>query len=305
MKPFELSTPVVFMVFNRPGTTQRVFDEIKRARPKKLFIIADAPRENVPGENEKCNQVKEIVDQVDWDCDVHKNYSDFNLGCGKRISSGLDWVFNQEDEAIILEDDCLPHPSFFRYCQELLEYYRNNERVMFISGDNFQSSKRKPEASYYFSAYNHVWGWASWKRVWEKYDYNISQWPAIKETNLLDQWLNNRLAVKFWTNWIQMVFDKKLNTWDIQLAFTCFVNRGLSIAPEVNLVSNIGFGPDSTHTPDSKHRSSDIPVKEMIFPMKHPSSIIRDVKADIYEDKTHYINSLRYRIIEKIKKTLK
>jgi hypothetical protein len=305
MNFFELNTPVVFLVFNRPVTTQKVFDEIKKAKPKKLFIIADAPRDNVPGEKAKCDEVKKIVESVNWDCEVKRNYADTNLGCGKRISSGLDWVFSQTEEAIMLEDDCLPHPSFFRFCQEMLDYYRNDEKVMFISGDNFQSKKRNPRYSYYFSAYNHVWGWAAWKRTWDKYDYNMKLWPSIKENKLLGKWLTSPASEKFWTRLFQRVFAKKINTWDIQLTFACFINRGLSVVPEVNLISNIGFGSDSTHTADSKNNSSMLPVKEMVFPLKHPQIIIRDIKADIYEEKTHFLISLPYKILAKIKKTIK
>ena len=305
MNSFELNTPVVFIVFNRPGTTSRVFEEIRKAGPKKLFIIADAPRDHVPGESQKCSQVKKIVEKIDWDCEVFRNYADINLGCGKRISSGLNWVFDQTDEAIILEDDCLPHPSFFRFCQELLEYYRNDERIMFISGDNFQNNRRNSSTSYYFSGYNHVWGWASWKRIWNKYDYKMDLWPSVKEKKLLNLWLSSPQAVKFWTRFFQKVYNKEINTWDIQLAFACFANRGLSIVPEVNLISNIGFGPDSTHTQDYKHSSAFIPVKEMTFPLKHPSSVVRDIDADVYEEKTHYMYSMLYKILGKIRMSIK
>jgi hypothetical protein len=305
MISFELNTPIVFMVFNRPGTTRRVFEEIKKAEPKKLFIISDAPRENVPGEKENCCQVKEIVEKIEWDCEVFRNYSDSNLGCGKRISSGLDWVFSQTEEAIILEDDCLPHPSFFRFCQELLEFYRNDDRIMFISGDNFQNNRRNSSTSYYFSSYNHVWGWASWKRTWDRYDYKMELWPSFKDKRLLDSWLSSPRAVKFWTKFFQKVYNKEINTWDIQLTFACFANKGLSIIPEVNLISNIGFGQDSTHTQDSKNSSAFIPVKEMIFPLKHPSSVVRDIDADVYVEKTHYLYSLLYKILGQIRMLIK
>jgi hypothetical protein len=305
MNSFELNTPVVFIVFNRPGTTSRVFDEIRKAGPKKLFIIADAPRVNVPGESEKCSQVKEIVEKIDWDCEVFRNYADINLGCGKRISSGLNWVFDQTDEAIILEDDCLPHPSFFRFCQELLEFYRNDERIMIISGDNFQDNRRNSNTSYYFSSYNHVWGWATWKRTWDKYDYKMTQWPLVKDKKLMDSWLSSSQAVKFWTKIFQKVYNKEIDTWDYQLTFACMANRGMSIIPEVNLISNIGFGPDSTHTQGSKNSSAFIPVKEMIFPLKHPSTLVRDIDADVYEEKTHYWYSLPYKILGIIKMLIK
>lgn len=156
MIDWRLTTPVAFLVFNRPDTTIRVFEEIRRARPPKLLVVADGARADRPGEAEKCAQVRAIVEQVDWECGVLKNYADDNMGCKRRISSGLDWVFANVEEAIILEDDCLPHPSFFRFCEELLRRYRDDERVMMISGDNFQFGKKRTDYSYYFSKYPHI-----------------------------------------------------------------------------------------------------------------------------------------------------
>ena len=160
-----LKTPVAFIIFNRPSLTQIVFNTIRQAKPKQLFVIADGAR--FPEEKEKCQQARDIIRQVDWDCEVLANYSDVNLGCGKRISSGISWVFEHVEAAIILEDDCLPHLSFFRYCENLLDYYRDDERVMAIGGDNFQDGNKKTPYSYYFSKYPHVWGWATWRRAWK------------------------------------------------------------------------------------------------------------------------------------------
>ncbi len=135
MEAFNLTTPVAFIIFNRPDTTSKVFEAIKQAKPKKLLVIADGPRINKPGEAEKCKQTRAITEQIDWDCEVLRNYSENNLGCRNRVSSGIDWVFENVDEAIIIEDDCLPNPSFFRFCQELLGKYRNNDEIFLISGN--------------------------------------------------------------------------------------------------------------------------------------------------------------------------
>jgi hypothetical protein len=205
-------------------------------------------------------------------------------------------------EAIFLEDDCLPDPTFFRYCGELLEYYKNDKRVMFISGNNFQFNRRRSQGSYYFSEFSHVWGWATWKRVWDKYDFNMKSWPKVKENDSFRYWLNSPQAVKYWANIFDKVYDKKIDTWDIQLEFACWSNNGLSIAPEVNLVSNIGFGFDASHTVDSKNKSANIPTTAIEFPLKHPSIIIRDQDADRFEEKTHYLYTITDRIINKIKK---
>ena len=120
MKNWQLNTPVAFLIFNRPHTTQRVFAEIAKARPPKLLVVADGPRNDRPGEAELCAQTRAIIDQVDWDCEVLTHYADKNMGCKKRIASGIDWVFTQVEEAIILEDDCLPEASFFQFCEENL-----------------------------------------------------------------------------------------------------------------------------------------------------------------------------------------
>jgi hypothetical protein len=164
MADFQLTTPVAFLIFNRPDTTAKVFEAIRQAKPPKLLVVADGPRPDRPDDIEKCKAARGVVEQVDWDCEVLRNYSDVNLGCKKRVSSGLDWVFNTVEEEIILEDDCLPHPTFFRFCEELLDYYRHDERIMVISGDNFQFGRNCTEYSYYFSRYNHCWGWSTWRR---------------------------------------------------------------------------------------------------------------------------------------------
>lgn len=161
MYDFQLKTPVAFLIFNRPDTTRRVFAEIAKARPPKLLVVADGPRADHPDDVEKCAAVRAIIDGIDWDCKVLTNYSDINLGCKRRVSSGLDWVFDTVEEAIILEDDCLPHPAFFRFCEEMLNKYRDDKRIAMISGDNFQFGRKRTEYSYYFSRYPHIWGWAS------------------------------------------------------------------------------------------------------------------------------------------------
>ena len=179
MSDFQLTTPVAFLIFNRPDTTARVFEAIRQAKPPKLLVVADGPRPDRPDDVEKCKAARAIIDRVDWACEVLTNYSDLNLGCGKRPATGITWVFEQVEEAIIFEDDCLPHPSFFRFCEELLNYYRHDERIMVISGNNFQFGRNRTDDSYYFSRYNHIWGWASWRRAWEYFDYDLKLWPKI------------------------------------------------------------------------------------------------------------------------------
>ena len=240
-----MNTPVVFLIFNRPDLTEQVFQAIAQAKPNRLLVVADGPR----NENERvlCEQAREIIKKVDWPCEVQTNFSETNLGCKKRVSSGLDWAFSLVEEAIILEDDCLPHPDFFRFCEEMLDRYRDDERIMHITGDRFLPRDEK-EASHYFSRHIHVWGWATWKRGWKYYDIEMTQWKTQRE-NVLAQ-MSGPLEAQFYARMFDDVASGRTDTWDIQWMLTCWVQSGLSVIPHVNLISNIGFREDATHTKD-------------------------------------------------------
>ncbi|MGL4501639.1 MAG: glycosyltransferase family 2 protein, partial [Planktothrix sp.] len=244
-----MKNAVAFLVFNRPETTQRVFEQIRKAQPLKLLVVADGPRSDRPGESEKCAAVRAIIDRVDWDCEVLKNYSETNLGCKRRISSGIDWVFQMVEEAILIEDDCLPQPSFFPYCEELLERYRDDTRVMHIAGTNLGISGKNTKESYYFSRRTHIWGWATWRRAWQQYDVNMSLWPELKKQNRLIEMVGNQPEAQKKTEIFDKVYGGEIDTWDYQWHFTCLVNGNSSIMPNTNMVENIGFQKDaSTHT---------------------------------------------------------
>jgi hypothetical protein len=259
--------------------TAKVFERIRQAQPKQLLIIADGPRNDT--ESLLCNQARTITEVIDWDCEVFRNYSDVNLGCRKRVSSGLDWAFEQVEEAIILEDDCLPDPSFFRYCQELLEYYREDERIWCISGNNFQDGQRRGDGSYYFSNYNHCWGWASWQRAWEKYDYDLASWEKFRDGKYLSSILDSELEVKYWHDIFEQLYVNGMpNTWDYAWTFTCWQNSGLTVLPNVNLVSNIGFRKDGTHIMGESQLAN--LITQDIGKIFHPSFLIRDRTADEY-----------------------
>ncbi|NTW58820.1 MAG: N-acetyl-alpha-D-glucosaminyl L-malate synthase BshA [Nitrospirae bacterium] len=284
---FQLQTPVAFLVFNRPDTTQQVFAEIRRARPPKLLVIADGPRPDRPDDAEKCRAVRALIEQVDWPCEVLKNYSDVNLGCKRRVSSGLDWVFDTVEEAIILEDDCLPDPTFFRFCQTLLEKYRDDERVMMISGDNFQFGRNRTGYSYYFSRYTHIWGWASWRRAWKHYDVSMDLWPVIRDERWLEAILDGPATVRYWRSIFERVHNGAINTWDYQWTFATWIQNGLVVLPEVNLVTNIGFGQQATHTA-SASRFSNMATSAMHFPLSYPAFVLRDANADDYTWRTMF-----------------
>lgn len=281
---FQVKTPICLIIFNRPESTEKIFEAIRQAKPPKLLVIADGPRANRPGEAEKCTAARAIINRVDWDCEVLTNYSDINLGCRERVSSGLDWVFNLIEEAIIFEDGCLPHFTFFRFCEELLERYRHNERIMVISGDNFQFGRRRTEDSYYFSRHNHSWGWATWRRAWRHYDNEMKLWPKVRDGNWLRDILQDSQAVSYWSNIFQGVYEG-FNTWDYPWTFACWIHNGLSILPNVNLVSNIGFGSEATHT-KGVSKFANMPTEAMSFPLQHPPFVIRDAQADDFTEKT-------------------
>jgi len=290
------------MVFNRPESTELVFATIKKARPTQLFFIADGPRPDRIGEAEQCDLVKSILEGVDWPCDVQKNYSEVNMGCKRRISSGLDWVFDKVEEAIILEDDCLPDESFFPFCEELLNRFRRDERVGHISGVNFQFGSRRSDESYYFSRYPHVWGWATWRRAWQNYDVEIRDWPLVKAEGKLGDIFGDKRLARRWERIFDDMYEGIIDTWDYQWVFSNMVNSRLSITPHYNLVSNIGFGDQATHT-HTKDCTAEVPVLRMKFPLHHPPIIIRDSISDLHSEMLNR-KSFFEKIIHSIKKRL-
>jgi hypothetical protein len=288
MSDWQLKTPVALIIFKRPQETERVFAEIRKVKPQKLLVVADGPRADRPGEDQDCDQVRAIIDGVDWDCEVLKNYADINLGCRLRVSSGINWVFEMVEEAIILEDDCLPHPTFFRFAEELLDRYRDDGRIMSISGQNVQFGRQRTDYSYYFSRYTHSWGWATWRRAWQHFDFDMKLWPEIRDGNFLEDVLGDSHAAKVWTNTFQLCYEKKLDAWDYQWTFASFIQNGMNIIANVNLVSNIGYGTRATNTNDVNSPYNNIPVEAITFPMKHPPFAIRDTQADNFTEDTLY-----------------
>ncbi|EKE02035.1 MAG: hypothetical protein ACD_20C00434G0008 [uncultured bacterium] len=284
----ELSTPVLFLIFNRPDTTQLVFNEIKKVKPKKLYISADGPRSDKYNEAEKkCKQTREIIKQIDWNCEVHTNFSNKNLGCKIGVSSGINWFFDNEEEGIILEDDCIPDQSFFWFCQELLEYYRNDERIMMISGDNFQNGIKRGDGSYYFSRSAHIWGWATWRRAWKYYDVNMNTFSDFLSQNQIKNVFESKVAQEFWVNIFKNIAEGKIDTWDYQWVYTVLSQNGLTILPNTNLITNIGFRDDGTHTRDKDNKLANLKSCS-IREINHPSFVLQNVEADNYTFKDHY-----------------
>lgn len=281
-------TPVVFTIFNRPELTRKSFEAIRNQRPKKLFIIADGPRSTHIEDKKLCDEVRKIVENIDWPCEVFRNYSEHNLGLKRRTISGLDWVFAQTDKIIFLEDDNLPHPDFFTFCENLLNRYLNDQRVSFISGSNFQNGILRGNASYYFSKYPHNWGWATWKRTWDYYDGNLNFWPNWRQSENFKKKFPIRLERKMWEKIFDQSYSGKVNSWGYPL-FACMIKNDLLTAtPNFNLISNIGFGEFSTHTHDPKDPLSNQELKP-INNLVHPKYIEANFDADYYDFKNNFV----------------
>jgi hypothetical protein len=307
MSDFRLNTPVALTIFNRPDTTAAVFAQVAKARPPSLLVVADGPRPHRVGDPEKCAAAREIIERVDWDCELLTNYSEVNLGCKQRMASGLDWVFDTVDRAIILEDDCLPHPTFFRFCEELLERYQGNEDIMMVAGSNFGYEQSRVEHSYYFSRYTNVWGWASWRRAWRHFDVDMSSWPMVRDAGLINGILGGHRAGVRWTRAFDRAYEGSVDTWDTQWKFACWLQGGLTVLPTVNLVSNVGFGSEATHTTSATHRLADMPTRAMDFPLRHPPLVVCNGKADDWIEKNAYhvpLSSLLKRVVPKVKKLI-
>jgi len=277
------TTPVVLIIFNRPDTTAQVLAAIRAARPTRLFVIADGPRAERATDARQCAAARALVERLDWPCEVIRNFSDTNLGCRRRVASGLDWVFDQVEQAVILEDDCVPHLTFFRYCEELLERWRNDQRVCAIAGDNFQAGRRRTAHSYYFSRYSHVWGWATWRRAWQYYDDAMQLWPEARAMGWLADVFHSPRMITYWTERFQSTYEDRVDSWAMRWTLSCWLQNGLTALPNVNLVSNIGHGPQGTHT-TAIGPLANLPTQAMSFPLDHPRHMLRDTQADAFTD---------------------
>ncbi len=273
-----LVTPVLLIAFNKPDTTKKVFDKIRKAKPQKLFIAIDGPRNDV--EKEKVEEVKKIVSKIDWECDVQKLFRDKNRGLKEGYAEILDWFFENAEEGIILEDDCVPNPSFFMFCQELLEKYRYDDRIMHIAGSNCQRGwKRDKDYSYYFSRVPYTWGWATWRRAWKTYDLNLKSYPELLRKKYINDLYPSFFERQVLKSNFNSIYYQGLKVWDVQWVFNLVVNNGLAIIPNENLIQNIGMvegASDMTHL--DKERS--LPTEELKFPLNHPPFMICDLKSD-------------------------
>jgi len=289
-------TPVLLIIFKRPHLTQRVFDVIRQVQPSHLLVAADGPRNDQ--ELYLCEQTREIIDTVDWDCEIRRNFSDINLGCRERPLSAINWAFSNFEELIILEDDCLPHASFFPFCDELLEKYRYDQRVMQISGSNLLLKRYDYSSSYIFSSFAPTWGWASWRRAWNYNDIEMKYLNEFLSKNSLENIFPSSRDRKVWEHRLRKIFnrDKKyLSAWDYQWLFSRWTQNGLGIVPSKNLVSNIGFGVDSTHSRNFLSSYNNVSFHKLELPFVHPNFMAREIDYDkaLFQSSRFSINPAR------------
>ena len=304
--PSPLKTAVLFLVFNRLDTTKQVFQAIRQAKPPRLYIAADGARKNKEDEADKVKAVRDyILSNIDWGCDIKTLFREENLGCKYAVSSAITWFFENEEQGIILEDDCLPSQSFFWFCEELLERYKDDLRVWHISGDNFQEGTKHGNGYYYFSQFNHIWGWASWASRWKAYDVEMENFTKFHQAKRIENMFTQKESQKYWSDVFTSVSQGNIDTWDYQWTYAVLSNSGLSVLPNKNLISNIGFGPDATHTFNLESQHSELKRHDIFLPLTHPDFVLVDRKADTYTESKMFIRrSIVFRVIKKILRVL-
>lgn len=300
----KMHTAILFLVFNRPETTRQVFEAIRQARPPRLYVAADGWRNDRPDDYARCQEVRQIVGAVDWPCEVRTLFQETNLGCKIGVSTGISWFFSHEEEGIILEDDILPISTFFDYCEELLHRFRDDERVAMISGCNLIANAYTPPHSYFFSRYNHIWGWASWRRAWKHYDVFMKDWPAWRGGNGLSKIVGGERSVEcYWQEIFDATYRGEVNTWDYQWTFACWKVGALCALPIHNQTLNLGFGRDATHTvsrpPDYVNNSKAKPLPGQLV---HPEEIFRDKRADAIIDRLVFDIRFLRNLAKKVKR---
>lgn len=300
--PAPLTTPVLFIAFNREEPARMVMEAIRQARPPRLYFACDGPRNE--GEKERCEKVRGLVSMVDWECELHTKFSEVNLGVMMGESTAMDWFFEQEEEGIILEDDTMPVQSFFWYCQELLLRYRTDDRVWCIMGNNLMTEwEHKGEEDYYFSShgYGAYWGWAGWRRVWCKYDVGMKDWPECRDKHLLAGHFLNKAEMSEAYKLFEGQYTGAIRSWDYQMDFGRILNRGVTCIPKVNLVGNIGFGADGTHTVNEHDRRNKTDQMEISFPIVHPRHMLVDHRRDL----AYFENYIQPTLYQRLKDVVK
>lgn len=285
-----MKSPILFLIFNRPDTTRQVFETIREAKPPRLYIAADGPRKNREGEKERCEDTRKIALNVDWECDVKTLFREENLGCGKAVSEAITWFFDNESEGIILEDDILAHQDFFPYCDEMLEKYRNKDNIGLIAGHNNIYEDLTKDASYGFISVPHIWGWATWRKEWNNYKYNVNEISLSGLCHSLAELGYDGKEINYWKEKYSIMKHFLIDTWDYQWVMSILYHRKLSVTPYKSLTKNIGFTQDATHTNNASRKELSL-VPSPIYPITHPVEIRIDKEAEYIE----LVKSNRYR----------
>jgi len=299
-----LGVPILFLFFNRLSVTKKVFNTIKEAKPMKIYLASDGPREGDDNELEIVESVRDyVLSNIDWDCEIHTLFQNKNLGCKYACSRAVKWFFENEEMGIVLEDDTMPDKSFFKYCENLLNHYKNDKRIGMIGG-HAPINNHNASESYYFSKYVRFWGWASWRRAWDHYDVELSNFDKLMEAKVLSSSTLSSREERYWSKVAKKLSRGELDTWDFQWLLVCLSQSMLTIVPSVNLVSNLGFGPDATHTLniDSAHNNGD--SFEMTFPLSHPNFILYNKFFDEKLIESEFLPSFQRRVIFRFSKKL-
>lgn len=293
-------TPVLLIIFNRPEMAMAVMKALQLAKPKYLLVAADAPRAAKPGEAVLCAKTREVVSgMINWPCEVHWKCPDNNLGCGHGPATAITWALEMFEEVVILEDDCVPHPGFFTFTSEMLERYRYEPQVMLVSGVNVLRGRYALPYSYGFSRYSLTWGWATWRRAWKYFDFDIKVWPAMRDVDALFDILGNRREAEYWTRNFETIRNGRLDAWDYQLHVLMWARGSYALYPASNLITNIGVQGTHFSEPRPMHN---VPVAPLASPLRHPPIIYRDVKADALIRRTWYLPSISDRICKRLRK---
>lgn len=275
-----LLTPVLFLIFRQPEVTGRVFEQIRAARPRKLYIAADGPRANRPDDIGECEATRAVVANIDWNCELHTRFLPTNLGLKMAVSSALDWFFQAEEEGIVLEYDCLPELSFFPYCQAMLERYRNDNRIFSITGSNIQADIRRGDGDYYFSRFTGIWGWATWRRSWAMWRPSLEEFDVFIEAKVIESMVSDKKGQAFWIKTFEAVHSgSNLTTWAFYLIYAQIKQGGYCIVPNLNLIKNIGFGSEATNAVDCNHPLAHLEVGSLTS-YKEPAFFVPDLEAD-------------------------
>lgn len=276
-----LTTPVLFLVFNRPNPTRKVFQAIRDAKPAKLYIAADGPRSHKPIDTALCQEVRSAVAQVDWSCHVETLFQEKNLGCKKAVFNAISWFFDNEEEGIILEDDCLPNKSFFYFCQDNLSKYRTTSDVGLVCGSYYHFDKFNHNESVYFTVNPYIWGWATWRRVWKEFDVSMPNFSLPEAKLMLRKSYITKPAQQYWLSSFRNAAEGKIDTWDYPFTWHLLSREYLHVSSTRNLISNIGYGEDATHTREKVGDYSDMPRYDVDFPLIYPPSIDRNIELDL------------------------